>query len=86
MMNYTTDDGNYGDQGDGDALNNVSYGDGTNASGDAMGFFHICLFISGQMERDRRRAQTPAARGTLAPQPATTRVRTPATAERTRQQ
>lgn len=38
------------------------------------------------MERDRRRGQTPAVRGTLVPLPVTTRVRTPATAGRTRLQ
>lgn len=46
----------------------------------------VHVFTLAQMEIDRRRAQTPAARGTLAPQPATTRVRTPATAGRTRLQ
>lgn len=38
------------------------------------------------MERDRRRGQTPAVRGTLVPLPVTTRVRTPATVGRTRLQ
>lgn len=42
------------------------------------------VFTLAQMERDRRRGRTPAARGTLAPQRATTRARTPATAGRRR--
>lgn len=46
----------------------------------------VHVFTLAQMERDRRRGRTPAVRGTLAPQPATTRVRTPATAGRTRLQ
>lgn len=44
------------------------------------------VFTLAQMERDRRRGRTPAVRGTLAPRPATTRARTPATAGRTRLQ
>lgn len=44
-----------------------------------------CFFTLPQMERDRRRAQTPAERGMHVPQPDTTRVRTPATAGRRRQ-
>ena len=49
-------------------------------------FLSVHVFTLAQMERDRRRGRTPAVRGTLAPQPATTRVRTPATAGRTRLQ
>ena len=43
----------------------------------------VHVFTLSQMERDRRRGRTPAGRGTLAPPPATTRARTPATVGRT---
>ena len=46
----------------------------------------VHVFAMAQMERDRRRGRTPAVRGTLAPQLATTRVRTPVTAGRMRRQ
>lgn len=46
----------------------------------------VHIFTLAQMERGRWRGQTPVARGTLAPQLATTRVRTPATAGRTKLQ
>ena len=49
-------------------------------------FFPVHVFTLAQMERDRQRGRTPAVRGMLAPQPATTRARTPATAGRTRLQ
>lgn len=77
-------------------MTTIKAGDGDNEGDDnltivavvALAVFlsRVHVFTLAQMERDRRRGRTPAERGTLAPQPDTTRARTPATAGRTRQQ